>query len=113
MSGSPLTNKTLKTDDVSAMKVPGENGEEVRIIAQSQFDVNHENIKIEGTDLVDSNMGSKTVFSRRTSKLAQRARLGVWFETFHASDYFLFCRSLATSMNEFLPPDRFVSGLCR
>jgi hypothetical protein len=42
MSGSPLINKILKADDVGDMKVPGENGEEVRIIAQSQFDVNQE-----------------------------------------------------------------------
>lgn len=77
--------------------VPGENGEEVRIIAQSQFDVNHENIKIEGTDLVDSNVGSKTVFSRRTSKLAQRAKLVVWLGTFQGSDYFY---SLPISCNQ-------------
>jgi hypothetical protein len=42
MSGSPVSNKILKTDDVSDMKVPEKNGEEVRIIAQSQFDVNQE-----------------------------------------------------------------------
>jgi len=45
------------------MKIPRENGEVVRIIAQSQFDVNQENI--EGRIvLVGSSRGNKMVFSR-------------------------------------------------
>jgi hypothetical protein len=68
MSESPLNTKILKTDDVSDMKIPRENGEVVRIIAQSQFDVNQENI--EGTVFVGSSTGSRMVFSRWKSELA-------------------------------------------
>jgi hypothetical protein len=60
MSGSPLSNKILKTDDVGDMKVPGENGEEVWIIAQSQFDVNWE--IIEEVDLVGTITRNRMVF---------------------------------------------------
>jgi hypothetical protein len=60
MSGSPLTNKILKMDDVGDMKVPGGNGEEVWIIAQSQFDVNWE--IIEEVDLVGTITRSRMVF---------------------------------------------------
>lgn len=40
MSESPLSKRTLKTDEESVMKLPRE--EEGRIIAQRQFDVNEE-----------------------------------------------------------------------
>ena len=60
MSGSPLTNKILKTDDVGDMKVPWEKGEEVWIIAQSQFDVNWE--IIEEVDLVGTITRNRMVF---------------------------------------------------
>ena len=68
MSGSPLSTKILKTDDVSDMKVPEEKGEEVRIIAQSQFDVNQE--IIEGAVLVGLSTGNRMVFFRWMSDLA-------------------------------------------
>ena len=60
MSGSPLINKILKTDDVGDMKVPGGNGEEVWIIAQSQFDVNWE--IIEEVDLLGTITKNRMIF---------------------------------------------------
>lgn len=80
MSGSPLINKILKADDVGDMKVPGENGEEVRIIAQSQFDVNQENT--EGADLIaQARETDRSTFAERTVML-QRVRIDALFETF-------------------------------
>jgi hypothetical protein len=50
------------------MKIPRENGEVVRIIAQSQFDVNQENI--EGAVLVGLSTGNRRVFFCRIRDLA-------------------------------------------
>jgi hypothetical protein len=50
------------------MKVPGKKWKEGRIIAQSQLDVNQENIV--GAVLVGSSTGNRMVFSRRIGDLA-------------------------------------------
>jgi hypothetical protein len=67
------------------MKVPGKKGKEGRIIAQSQLDVNQENI--EGAVRVNSSTGNRMVLSRRISDLAQGMRINILIGTFHGSGY--------------------------
>jgi hypothetical protein len=50
------------------MHAPGNVGKEVRIIAQSQFDVNQENIEDAAT--CGSNRGAKMIFSSQTSSIS-------------------------------------------
>ena len=70
----------------------------MRIIAQSQFDVNQENI--EGIVLDGPSTGNKMVFSRWISDLDSASESRCLIETFHASDSFLPCLSRGTSMYE-------------
>lgn len=79
----------------------------MRIIAQSHFDVNQENI--EGAVLVGLSTGNRIVFSCRISDLAQRVRIDVLIETFQGSDDI---RSVSISCDryEWASILRFVSG---
>ena len=64
----------------------------MRIIAQSQFDVNQENT--EGTVPVGLSTGNRMVFSRRISDLALASEDRCLIEAFHESDYFRFRANL-------------------